>query len=961
MEKNGPELPTQQELAQLPRDRIVAYAVRNALRIFPFVAYIEPEKKRKETIVAVTASIGWAAVYSVTPENNPIKSTFAKAAHVASKAARIAYNDEVARIAYNYAAANAANHAAQTAANASYEAIYYDDTYAQNVVVANDAITAANAAANAAANYEFQNIFIEAAISDYNFLKQNKNVINLYKNVHNVNIDIEPINKASSNLFLQLIEWNMRWIYDEIYSRCSSGNIDSDFIKILEDNAPQFCKTESTGTKKPFINIDPANKTKTKYLPPDFASLSSDCKSEIDCLGFDQYVRSFAKVIVLKETPLPLSIALFGNWGSGKSSFMAQLQKQVDIYTKAPNTKEDSQKYMNKIIHINFNAWHYIDSNIWASLATGIFEGIAESQIQGDEKSLESKRRDLQKKLSSTKDAMAYAEETKNDYEKKLKLAKCANIANKLYESLIRLNGVDKDSEVKDVFNNVLEINLKKIIWKNFKALIITFFIVSSIIACLYLAPCIKDAVSNVTKKIMSTIAILFPFIASMTISKDRIKSIMELNNIKNEAAIIFDETKSMIDSKKKIDEEIKKGVQDVEIYKKRIGELNDALTNLSSGSLIYDHINNCAANPVYGDNLSLIATIRKDFENLKKILDTYLCNSSSDGCNFRIVVYIDDLDRCPPDKVVEVLQAVHMFLAFEYFVVIVGVDPRWLEGSLNDIYLGDNKKIAIQIKNKDFSPQNYLEKIFQITFNIPAMRNNYKTLVHELVDVEKENQETGILAASGLSASSDVISESQTGIPKGKQPVINNSDNTGKTPTAPISSKTENQSIIIADKLKIQERDMLDCMEPLLKTPRLLKRLLNIYRIIRNVVPAEEFDDFIANDYKLAILLLTISVGFPKTGCLLLSELLYIKEEFLKDHDIVDIIKSINHTKKTEPVGKEIEAEKEELVSALSEIMNSSEGKKNGIDKNMLLNNYHKLKKYAPEIQRFSYQSEFV
>lgn len=44
-----------------------------------------------------------------------------------------------------------------------------------------------------------------------------------------------------------------------------------------------------------------------------------------------------------------------------------------------------------------------------------------------------------------------------------------------------------------------------------------------------------------------------------------------------------------------------------------------------------------------------------------------------------RIVLYIDDLDRCPPKRVVEVLEAVHLLLAFPLFVVVVGVDVRWV------------------------------------------------------------------------------------------------------------------------------------------------------------------------------------------------------------------------------------------------------------------------------------------
>ena len=52
-----------------------------------------------------------------------------------------------------------------------------------------------------------------------------------------------------------------------------------------------------------------------------------------------------------------------------------------------------------------------------------------------------------------------------------------------------------------------------------------------------------------------------------------------------------------------------------------------------------------------------------------------------------RIVLYIDDLDRCSPRQVVDVLQAVHLLLALDLFVVVVGVDPRWLLHALRSEY----------------------------------------------------------------------------------------------------------------------------------------------------------------------------------------------------------------------------------------------------------------------------------
>ena len=52
-----------------------------------------------------------------------------------------------------------------------------------------------------------------------------------------------------------------------------------------------------------------------------------------------------------------------------------------------------------------------------------------------------------------------------------------------------------------------------------------------------------------------------------------------------------------------------------------------------------------------------------------------------------RIVLYIDDLDRCPPDRVVEMLEAVNLILTLDVFIVVVAVDARWMIRSLECQY----------------------------------------------------------------------------------------------------------------------------------------------------------------------------------------------------------------------------------------------------------------------------------
>src|SRR5579871_849655 len=82
-----------------------------------------------------------------------------------------------------------------------------------------------------------------------------------------------------------------------------------------------------------------------------------------------------------------------------------------------------------------------------------------------------------------------------------------------------------------------------------------------------------------------------------------------------------------------------------------------------------------------YRRHLGLISLIRKDFDGLVERLKS--AENQQGRQVDRIILYIDDVDRCPPSMVVDILQAVHLLLAYELFVVVVSVDPRWLLRSL--------------------------------------------------------------------------------------------------------------------------------------------------------------------------------------------------------------------------------------------------------------------------------------
>jgi len=76
-----------------------------------------------------------------------------------------------------------------------------------------------------------------------------------------------------------------------------------------------------------------------------------------------------------------------------------------------------------------------------------------------------------------------------------------------------------------------------------------------------------------------------------------------------------------------------------------------------------------------------------------------------------RIVVFIDDLDRCSSSKVIETFETIKLFLNTPACAFVIGADPERIQHAVGEVY-----KVNDARKQKD-----YLEKIVQIPFSIPA------------------------------------------------------------------------------------------------------------------------------------------------------------------------------------------------------------------------------------------------
>ena len=114
-------------------------------------------------------------------------------------------------------------------------------------------------------------------------------------------------------------------------------------------------------------------------------------------------------------------------------------------------------------------------------------------------------------------------------------------------------------------------------------------------------------------------------------------------------------------------------------------------------------------------------------------------------GIDF-LVVLVDDLDRCTPERIIENLEAVKLFLSADNTAFVIGADRRIVEHAIRDKYA----QRAISLDDKEQAERlvkDYLEKLVQIPYALPRLSaseiQTYMTLLFckrhlSMIDFEK-------------------------------------------------------------------------------------------------------------------------------------------------------------------------------------------------------------------------------
>lgn len=259
---------------------------------------------------------------------------------------------------------------------------------------------------------------------------------------------------------------------------------------------------------------------------------------------------------------------------------------------------------------------------------------------------------------------------------------------------------------------------------------------------------------------------------------------------------------------------------------------------------------------PSFGKELGTIPVMR---EQVKAMVNLRL-NHFKEGQ--RLLFVIDDLDRCSPDAVVQVLEAARLVLDLPNVIVLIAIDQKVALASLALRY----DKLAIHYgTDPKLIARQYLGKVIHVPI----------TLENPSPEAVKKYLEQNLWAGDAPSAPADKVEpkgKDASVVSGGEQPSKTTADDPAKktepkqtetqepspkpAPEKPAEDDKPEQPVIESVGLSQgQKDDFIDWANKFgLANPRHIKRLDNAYNLIRKRYPDEDQSD--TPNYRLVMLL---------------------------------------------------------------------------------------------------------
>ncbi len=708
------------------------------------------------------------------------------------------------------------------------------------------------------------------------------------------------------------------------------------------ENNPNGLSSSDDKKKTDEVTNVPGGKGNTRGSRPGTTSIAvtqndDPWASDLDDrLGANDEAKAFARLAVAKDVMPPLAIGLFGNWGSGKSFFMRLIHQHIERLSQgkasAQAPEAGSKEFHTDVVQIRFNAWHYAETNLWASLVSHIFveldrwytkhnpevrdpllEHLSTSRMLTLDaaKELVRRRRDqraaaeqLLKARQALEEVQAKTATTPSVY-----LAALSEVFNGAdagqeikdakdeFAKAAKILGIDALTERAEAFQSVSdalheEAGKARLLARGYKSQLLSWWNVGAFVVLVLAMPWMATEGVAILKArlpflqgLQDGLMLASVAVAAVTArlrwvwgkARGALKQ-LEAGKRALDKAIdsrLAEQKKALehaVQRQAKANASVDEAKALVQVTSEQLALATHDFSQGTGAGRLKKFVRARATDGDYAQHLGLIATVRKDFEELafnvteagslrdsveaeraafllkmdafleanKTFLDdgdiqklrAAATHSPEEVRSFkRIALYIDDLDRCPPDKVVEVLQAVHLLLTFPLFVVMVAVDVRWVRQALLDHY--PNLMAANGQQQQTASVSDYLEKIFQIPYWMRPMD----------------------------SVASEQFLQAQLKRVRG-------ADQTDKVPTG--LNETEGAvgiQTVPAEMLKISsgETEALQLLARYMgSSPRRALRFLNVYRLIKVSLKPDDLRALEGGEYKALLTLLAVALGTP-------------------------------------------------------------------------------------------------
>ncbi|MDH6221434.1 P-loop NTPase fold protein, partial [Streptomyces pseudovenezuelae] len=611
-------------------------------------------------------------------------------------------------------------------------------------------------------------------------------------------------------------------------------------------------------------------------------SYRSDATSTGDDLSRASEARALAELVTSRSARPPLAVGLFGDWGEGKSHFLELMQQQVISVARLNNPLAH-----HSVRQVRFNAWQYAETRLWASLVAELFAQLAAAPAQdsGTTQRQLSRlsadlvaQRELPRRLRAARqrrDQLQAALTTRGSRwsqlseEQRLDWAAVAGDSGEPGELYERMRGGGQ------LVRGTVRAGLRLV--RSNPRSVVGGFLLSVLVLAVMSAGAIWGP------PVWARLVAGLPALAYIGFLLGKVRQAKEMGDpVRERLQAVVEGWRDRLQTA-------------ADVAAGEVAALEREVQDLTAAGQLAGLVSQRAAGGDYRTHLGLMTQIREDFQRMAALLADAGSGAGEAAEDIagdrlpavdRIIVYIDDLDRCPPSRVVEMLEAVHLLLAVDLFVVVVAIDPRWLlraiaahyrdilgipapdtPGALEGLVDPDDEELW------QSTPAQYLEKIFQVVLTLPALDTaGYQRMIRSLVGT-RIDQSTPLPSAPTTP---------------------------GPTPGAPAATAPARPSSAVADPqeqgvrlpaprviervdpltLDPGEIALMDLLGPplLVSTPRAVKRLANSYGLLTALRRTQRAHDLAEqpattatstpyHPYRAGLVLLAALVAYPQLG----------------------------------------------------------------------------------------------